>query len=125
MARPAIRSWLGLLVLVLAVSAGAAWWRQHHARAQAGVVGPQLAAAALVGDIQMLSSLSCVFCQRARQWMTAQRVPFTECFIELDTDCAARYRALMAPGTPVLLVRGQAQIGFNPKQVLHRLQAAP
>lgn len=57
--------------------------------------------------------------------MTAQRVSFSECFIEQDADCAARYRALMAPGTPVLLVRGQAQIGFDPKQVLHRLQAAP
>ena len=125
MARPAIRSCLGLLALVLAVSAGSAWWRQHHARSQAEVVGPPLAAAALAGDIQMLSSVSCVFCQRARQWMTAQRVSFSECFIEQDADCAARYRALMAPGTPVLLVRGQAQIGFDPKQVLHRLQAAP
>ena len=86
-------------------------------------VGGQLAQQALAGDILMLSSTSCVFCERARRWMLDQQVPFSECFIERDADCAARYQALGARGTPTLLVRGQAQLGFSPQQVLARLQA--
>ena len=70
----------------------------------------------------MLSSTHCVFCERARRWMTERQVPFSECFIERETDCAARYQALGARGTPTLLVRGQVQLGFNPQLVLSRLQ---
>ena len=31
--------------------------------------------------------------------------------------CAAAYQALRAPGTPVLLVRGQALLGFDPARI--------
>ena len=82
-----------------------------------------MVALARPGDIQMLSSTTCVFCAAARRWMTDQRVPFAECFIERDTDCAARYRALGGRGTPTMLVRGQMQLGFSPQQVLDALQA--
>ena len=69
----------------------------------------------------MLSSVTCVFCARARQWMQSSGVPFSECFIERDAQCAAQYQALMAPGTPVMLVRGQAQLGFDPRWINERL----
>ena len=119
-APPSRRSLLALLVLVLAVTGAAGWWRDHQALA----LGPQLASQARPGDIHLLSSLTCIYCQRAQQWLTAQRVPFDECFIESDARCAAQYQALMAPGTPVVLVRGQAQWGFSPQQVFERLQSS-
>jgi glutaredoxin len=120
MSRPSTRSLLSLLVVMAAVSAGASWWRDHLAQG----LGQDIARQARPGDILMLSSQTCVFCAQARRWLTAQRVPFGECVIELDPACAARYQALGAPGTPVMLVRGQAQLGFSPQQVQNRLASA-
>lgn len=120
MARPGAgtaRPWLALGLVVLLAAGATEAWHAHLARQ----LGLALAQQARPGDIRMLSSLTCVFCARARQWLTVQQVPFTECFIERDADCAATYRALGAPGTPTLLVRGQAQLGFSPQRVRDRL----
>jgi glutaredoxin len=114
-------SLLGLAAAVLAVVGGSAWWRDH----QADRLGTEIAQLARAGDIQMLSSTTCVYCTRARQWLTAQRVPFAECFIERDADCAARYQALGAAGTPTLLVRGRALLGFSAQQLRDSLAAPP
>lgn len=113
MSTPSRRSLIGLLVIVLVVGGAAEWWREH----QAQQLGRELAQLARPGDIAMVSSTRCVFCSRARQFMTLQQVPFTECFIETDTACAQRYQALGASGTPTLLVRGQLQLGFSPAAV--------
>ncbi len=121
MPRERVRALIGLLLLVLVVAGAAEWWREH----QAGRIGERLASQARPGDIQMISSTTCVFCERARRWMTLHRVPFSECFIEHDAGCAARYQALGARGTPTLLVRGQIQLGFNPPSVLDRLSRSP
>ncbi len=114
------RTLAGLVVVVALASGGSQWWRSHLA----GGMGAQLAAQAQPGDIQMLSSTTCAYCTAARRWMTDQQVPFTECFVERDADCAARYQALGARGTPTLLVRGQLQLGFSPQRVLDGLGAA-
>ncbi|MCU0966750.1 MAG: hypothetical protein MUF08_17270 [Burkholderiaceae bacterium] len=53
--------------------------------------------------------------------MRQHEVAFDECFIETDAACAARFEALRAPGTPVLLVRGQLQTGFDAQRVLGAL----
>ncbi len=107
-----------LIVLVLVVGGSSQWWGQRHDDA----IGSQLAGIARPGDIEMVSSVTCVYCARARAWMQARRVPFGECFVERDTACAERYRALTAPGTPVVLVRGQPQLGFDPERVLLALR---
>lgn len=86
-------------------------------------LGPELARTAQPGDIRMLSSLSCVFCRQARLWMNEHGVAHSECFIERDAECLNRYRALGAGGTPLVLVRGEPQLGFSPPRVLERLQA--
>ena len=112
------RSWASLLLLVLVVQGGADWWRER----QAVQVAEQLARQARPGDIEMISSTTCVYCERARRWLTLHQVPFGECFIERDAACAARYQALGARGTPTLVVRGQPQLGFSPEQVQDRLQ---
>jgi glutaredoxin len=116
---PSPRSLLGLAALVLAISTGAGWWRGQAEQ----TLARDIAAAARPGDIEMLSSDSCVFCARARAWLQGHEVPFTECSIERDADCARRYRALAAPGTPTMLIRGQPQLGFDPERVRARLAA--
>ena len=118
MGREQWRTLAGLAVVVALASGASQWWRSHLA----GNIGEQLVTHARPGDIQMLSSTTCVFCTAARRWLDDQQVPFTECFIERDADCAARYQALGARGTPTLLVRGQMQLGYRPQQVLDGLQ---
>jgi len=120
MARPSTRALLGLMALVAAAGAGAGWWRDHLAQQLGLEIGRQ----ARPGDIRMLSSQTCIFCAQARRWLTVQHIPFDECVIEQDAACAGQYRALGSPGTPVLVVRGQAQLGFSPQQVRDRLSAS-
>ena len=112
-----LRSVLVLAALVLGAFA-AMQGLQAWSRAR---LGPQVAAAAKPGDIFMIASVTCVYCAAARSWFDANRVPFTECLIERDTRCAAHYNALMAPGTPVLVVRGQRLLGFNAQAVADAL----
>ena len=89
MARPSTRSLLGLGLLVLAISGSASWWRDHLAQG----LGTEIGRLARPGDIRMLSSLTCVFCERARRWMTDRQIAFDECSIELDAVCAERATA--------------------------------
>ena len=109
----------GLLLLVLVVSAGSQWWARHSQQN----LGQQVAAAAAAGDLRMLSSDSCAQCVVARNWLKEHGVPFTECSIERDAACQQRFEATRSPGTPVMLVRGQPQVGFSPQRVLQGLQS--
>jgi glutaredoxin len=84
---------------------------------QAEQLGSQVAQQARSGDIVMVSSATCRYCDAAREWFTEHRVVFSECFIETEPACAAAYTALQAPGTPVLVVRGQRQWGFDVQRV--------
>jgi glutaredoxin len=98
-----------LLVVVL-LAALASWgWRSHVERQDATA----LKDLAQAGDIRMISSETCGWCTAARRWMTAEQIPFDECFIEREARCRADYEALGAQGTPTLLVRGQRIIGFD------------
>ena len=106
-------------VVVVAAGANAAWQAWSTASAAEEIV-----ARAAPGDIEMLSSVTCVYCAEARRWFALHRVPFRECTIEHDAVCEARFRALMAPGTPVLLVRGKRLVGFQPQRVAEALRTA-
>jgi len=108
---------LGVPVLVLLFStAWAAWlaWREP-------ALGAEVARLARPGDVRMLSSRTCVFCDSARHWLTTHQVAFEECMVETDAACAAQFNALRAPGTPVMLVRGAPQVGFSPQRVREAL----
>lgn len=111
--RTSRRSLIGLAVLAGAAALANAGWSAW----QAERLGRRVAAAARAGDIQMISSLSCAYCEAARAWFAAHEVPVEECFIERDTACAARFEALRAPGTPLLVVRGEPQLGFDAQRV--------
>jgi len=97
------------------------WWAGRRDTGHAQTIVAQ----ARAGDIVMLSSTTCVYCEVARQWLTERGVPFSECFIERDAACAARYQATGAGGTPTLLVRGQRQLGFSPPLVAQALAERP
>jgi glutaredoxin len=107
------RSLGGLLVLVLAVNAGSSLWARHYQTS----LGETVAQRAQPGDIQMLSSDSCSICVVARHWFTAHGVAFSECSIERDAVCRQKFEVSLAPGTPVVIVRGQMQVGFNAERV--------
>jgi hypothetical protein len=115
---PRLRSGLSLLALVLVVAAASEGWRAWTADR----IGDQVASLARPGDIEMIASDTCVYCARARSWFNAHAVPFKECSIERDAACAARFAALLSPGTPVLLVRGRPQVGFSPQAVAEALR---
>ncbi|MBN8489128.1 MAG: hypothetical protein J0M20_15560 [Burkholderiales bacterium] len=112
-----------LIALGLIGALGLVGWPALQAW-RAGQVGDEIARLAKPGDIQMVSSETCVFCAAARRWMTTQRVPFDECLVERDSACMARYQAQGAPGTPLLFVRGRPQLGFSPERVRDALRAA-
>lgn len=111
------RSLLFIVAAILLLSAASQWWAWRQERQ----LGVQIASAAKPGDILMLSSDTCEYCVMARSYMRTHAVPFNECSIERDTACGESYRALNSPGTPVVLVRGDAQVGFKPSRVLERL----
>ncbi|MCY4755616.1 glutaredoxin family protein [Pelomonas aquatica] len=107
------------LLVVIAVTALASWaWRGHVAAGD----GEALRQRVKPGDIRMLSSETCPYCLAARRWMTQQGLPFSECFIEREPQCAADYQALGGVGTPTLVVRGQRVIGFDRARLLEILK---
>lgn len=107
-----------LALIVVLVWSASNWWQSSSADRAA----QRIAALARPGDITMLSSVTCVYCEQARRWLSERRIPFDECFIERDTACASRYQATLAAGTPTLLVRGQRQVGFNASAVAEALE---
>jgi glutaredoxin len=112
---------IGLVAVVLLAWAGLQWLGGH----QSASLGAQVAAQARKGDIVMLASQTCVYCAKARAWFNANQVPFDECLIETDAACAQAFRALNAPGTPMIVVRGRAQVGFDPARIQQALATTP
>ncbi len=110
----------GLALLVLVVGVANTWWASHQKQR----LGAQVAALAGPGDLHMVASETCGVCIVARRWFTEHRVHFTECLIEQDADCRAAYERWGAPGTPVMVVRGQPQLGFSPELLRRALERA-
>lgn len=110
-----------LLVVVALAWGASAWLRERDqdqwAKALQDRAGP--------GDVMLLSSRACLYCDRARAWLTRYAVPFEECFIESDVHCRQRYAETGERGTPTVLVRDQVQLGFSPERVAFALGAAP
>ena len=116
--RPSRRTLIGVAAMLLASSVASQWWVGREARQ----LGAQVAALAQPGDIRMLASESCAVCEQARQWFLEHRVAFSECLIERDAACKAEFEATRSPGTPVMLVRGQPQVGFSSQRLLQALR---
>lgn len=115
--KPSRRSLTALVILVMGLGAATQWW----AGRQEAALGRAMAENARPGDIRMIASDTCVYCAAARRWFQAYSVPYTECSIERDEQCANEYRAAMAPGTPVIVVRGKRVLGFDPRKLAEAL----
>lgn len=116
-----------LLVLALLVGSALGIGTLSRGR-QADQDAQVLRAQARPGDIVMLSSLSCGYCERARVWLETHEVPHAECFIERNSACLAEFQARGARGTPTFVVRGQTIVGFDRARILAALKrpaAAP
>lgn len=107
-----------LAVLVAAALAGPAWWRNR----EAARLGEELTRLARPGDIEMVSSVTCIYCERARDWLTAHGAPFSECYIEKDRACMARYEQLGAAGTPTFLIKGRLLRGYSAPAIVEALR---
>ncbi len=116
--RPSFRSWMVLAVMVLGTWGGSQainWWRGERAT-------EVLQTLAQPGDILMLTTTSCPYCAKARAWMSAHKVPWVECNVETDARCALLFQAQGSPGVPLMRVKGQWRLGFDPASVSEALQ---
>lgn len=107
-----------LAALVGAALAGPAWWRGR----EAARLGEELARLARPGDIEMVSSVTCLYCDKARDWLTAHGAPFSECYIERDRACLARYEQLGAAGTPTFMIKGRLLRGYSAPAIVEALR---
>jgi glutaredoxin len=107
-----------VLIVLVAGAFGTWWWLRSQQR-----LGAEVARLAAAGDIRMIASQDCAICHVAREWFTRHGVAFSECLIERDAQCRADFEAVRAPGTPVIVVRGQPMLGFEPFRLRDALRA--
>jgi glutaredoxin len=56
----------------------------------------------------------CGYCKKAREFLRARGVPFTEYDIEQDADAARRKQEIdPRPGVPLAVINGQVILGFS------------
>jgi glutaredoxin len=96
--------------------------KQHSAEAS---TEPLSAVAARVkpGDVIMYSTSTCVYCIQAKNWMTQNNIPFSECDIEFRQRCADEFRENGGGGTPLFMVRGNKMSGFSAAHLQQLLAA--
>ena len=119
--QPSSIPWRALWVpiaLALVIQWGLQWWQTR----QVDQAGSTLASLAQAGDIVMFSTDTCIYCVRARDWMNDQGVKFTECNVDRDARCMQVYQAQGSPGTPLMRVKDDWQLGFDAQGVLRALQ---
>jgi len=103
----------GRLLAIAAIAWGAWLGLQRWPRERAEVDISSVAATAQQGEVLMYTWTHCPYCRMARDWLNANRIPFTECDAEARADCAARLEALGGRGVPYFVIRGQHMEGFD------------
>lgn len=110
------KSLAAILLIVLGGTQAWHWWRDE----QAATLIQRHAATA---DITLYTTSTCPYCAKARAWLTQHGIPWRECNVETDTTCMARYEAQGAPGVPLVHVKGQWHLGFDPAWLGRVLEA--
>jgi glutaredoxin len=110
---------LSVAALLAVVAAGTAWGMRELERHR---LGERVAAAAESGDIQMYSATTCGICKTAKKWFEAHEVPVAMCEIDRDAECRQRFRELRGKGTPLFVVRGERQVGFDRERIAAALE---
>ena len=119
---PARTLWslVGVVGLVWALSQGLQWWQTQ--RQAAGVAKVLQQHRVVAQDVVMYTTSTCPYCAQARQWLQANHVPFVECNIERSVSCSSEFERQGAPGVPLMQVRSQWRIGFDPEWLVLALQ---
>ena len=115
----AARKLIGLLALVLVFPVGAlagygARVLMHWVSTPSIVeFGDRSALLERTGSELVLFSVStCAFCGKARQWLTANAVPFKELVVDESLAAQQLFDELDEPGVPVLVMRDRVIRGF-------------
>jgi glutaredoxin len=116
--RTSLKSLIGL-GLALLFAWGAREWLGHHQTTQQGETLRQWVKS---DDIVVYGTDTCPYCAQARQWLTTQGLPWRDCNVEHDAQCRAEYEAKGAPGVPMLKVREQWQLGFDPRWLVEAIK---
>jgi glutaredoxin len=116
------RPWLTLVLVVALTATATTLWQRHRGAGDLAAI----AALAGPGDLYLYSATWCGWCTRAKRQLDAHAVRYGVCEIDLDAGCQARFDALAArlgrSGTPIVLVRGEPQLGFDAGRVRARLE---
>ena len=115
--RPLIRRTV-LALLVVAAGSAAAVWRSGAPFE----LGREIAAKAKPGDIYMYGATTCGYCKKAERWFDWHHVAFQSCEIDRDAQCRAEFNARRGYGTPLFVIRGQQQRGYDPQAIAQALR---
>lgn len=111
------------LLVVMALTLAAGQWLRGSRPAGSDAQGEQLRAVIKPGELQMISSTSCAYCSKARLWLTEQKVPFDECFVETDSACRQRWLATGAQATPTFVLGRGVVLGLDVPRLVELGQA--
>ena len=75
-------------------------------------------------EIKMYSTEWCGYCKKAREYMTRNRLRFTELDVEKSPAARAEYQRLGGRGVPVILVGAQRMTGYSEEAFVQMLKAA-
>ena len=74
--------------------------------------------------ITMLSASWCKVCKRAKAYLNARGIPYTDLDVEKDARGKERYKELGGKGVPIILVGNQRMNGFDEGRMQQMLKTA-
>lgn len=81
-------------------------------------------AATATADVVVYTTQRCGYCRQAKQYLSANRIPFTEYDVETSARGRKDYRDLQGRGVPIILVGDRRMNGFSAGQLDGMLRGA-
>lgn len=82
------------------------------------------AAGASANQVTILTATWCGVCKRAKAWLAAKGIAYTELDVEKSDAGKTEYRRLGGTGVPIILVGQQRMNGFSPERLEQMLKPA-
>ncbi|MBB5208803.1 glutaredoxin family protein [Chiayiivirga flava] len=70
--------------------------------------------AAVGSPVVLLSTSTCPWCERTRQWLRANRVAYRDCVVDRDPYAAGVLRTLRSDSVPQLVTAQSVVVGYDP-----------
>jgi glutaredoxin len=77
-----------------------------------------------VNQVTILTTAWCGVCRRAKAWLAAKGVAYTEFDVEKSDAGRTEYRRLGGTGVPIILVGKERMNGFSPERLEQMLKPA-